>query len=149
MQVVNRTSDRSGSASEDNPAERGCSRLRTTLGSTSTMPGGSHMTASLGGHYDPWPVKRSTDWLTDSLTQLLLVTCIRGELSTRCWLLRPLRRSAQYMSQLQPEVTKTSLWLLQTAKEYMVPPYAVPQAALGVLQLRTGNFHTTQQAYQH
>jgi len=53
------------------------------------------------------------------------------------------------MSQLQPEVTKTSLWLLQTAKEYMVPPYAVPQAALGVLQLRTGNFHTTQQAYQH
>ena len=23
------------------------------------------MTASLGGRYDPWPVKRSTDWLTD------------------------------------------------------------------------------------
>jgi len=22
---------------------------------------GSHMTASLGGRYDPWPVKRSTD----------------------------------------------------------------------------------------
>jgi len=25
-----------------------------------TTPGGSHMTASLGGRYDPWPVKRST-----------------------------------------------------------------------------------------
>jgi len=24
-------------------------------------PGGSHMTASLGGRYDPWSVKRSTD----------------------------------------------------------------------------------------
>ena len=45
----------------DNPAERGCSRSRTTLGSTPTTPGGSHMTASLGGRYDRWPVKRSTD----------------------------------------------------------------------------------------
>jgi len=53
------------SASEDDPAECGCSRSRTTLGSTPTMPGGSHMTASLGRRYDPWPVKRSTDWLTD------------------------------------------------------------------------------------
>ena len=26
-----------------------------------TTPGGSHMTADLGGRYDPWPVKRSTD----------------------------------------------------------------------------------------
>jgi len=51
----------SGSASEDDPAERGCSRSRTTLGSTPTTPGGSHMTASLGGRYDPWQVKRSTD----------------------------------------------------------------------------------------
>jgi len=31
-QAVNRTSSRSGSASEDDPAERGCSRSRTTLG---------------------------------------------------------------------------------------------------------------------
>ena len=60
-QAVNRTSGRSGSASEDDPSERGCSRSRTTLGSTPTTPGGSHMTASLGGHYDPWPVKCSTD----------------------------------------------------------------------------------------
>ena len=59
--AVNRTSGRSGSASEDHPAERGCSRSRTTLGSTPMTPGGSHMTASLGGRYDPWPVKRSTD----------------------------------------------------------------------------------------
>jgi len=43
------------------PAERGCSRSRTILGSTPTTPGGSHMAASLGGRYDPWPVKRSTD----------------------------------------------------------------------------------------
>ena len=61
VQAVNRTSGRSGSASEDDPAERGCSRWRTTLGSTPTTPGGSHMTASLGGRYDPLPVKRSTD----------------------------------------------------------------------------------------
>ena len=32
VQAVNRTSGRSGSASEDDPAERGCSRSRTTLG---------------------------------------------------------------------------------------------------------------------
>jgi len=56
VQAVTRTSDRSESASVDDPAERGCSRLRTTLGSTPTMPGGSHMTASLGGRYDPWLV---------------------------------------------------------------------------------------------
>jgi len=59
-QAINRTSGRSGSASEDDPAERGCSRSRTTLGSSPMTPGGSHMTASLGGRYDPWPVKRST-----------------------------------------------------------------------------------------
>ena len=35
-QAVNRTSGRSESASEDDPAERGCSRSRTTLGSTPT-----------------------------------------------------------------------------------------------------------------
>ena len=43
VQAVNQTSGRSGSASEDDPAERGCSRSRTTLGSTPTTPGGSHM----------------------------------------------------------------------------------------------------------
>ena len=64
VQAINRTSGRSGSASEDDPAERGCSRSTTTLGSMPTTPGGSHMTASLGGRYDPWPVKRSTDWLS-------------------------------------------------------------------------------------
>jgi len=64
LQAVNRTSGRSGSASVDDPAELGCSRSRTTLGSTPTTPGGSHVTESLGGCYDPWPVKRSTDWLT-------------------------------------------------------------------------------------
>jgi len=61
VQAVNRTSGRSGSASEDDPAERGCSRSRTTLGSTPMTPGGSQMTASLGGRYDPWPVKRSSE----------------------------------------------------------------------------------------
>ena len=44
VQAVNRTSGQSGSASEDDPAERGCSRSRTTLDSTPTTPGGSHMT---------------------------------------------------------------------------------------------------------
>jgi len=39
-----------------------------TVITTPTTPGGSHMTASLGGRYDPWPVKRSTDWLTDWYT---------------------------------------------------------------------------------
>ena len=63
---------RSGSASEDDPAERACSRSKTTLGSTPTTPGGSHMTASLGGRYDPWPVKPSTDWLTDYVLGLSL-----------------------------------------------------------------------------
>ena len=64
-QAVNRTSGRSGSASGDDPAERGCSRSRTTLGSTPTTPGGSHMTASLGGATtrgrSSVPL---TDWLT-------------------------------------------------------------------------------------
>jgi len=32
------------------------------------------------------------------------------------------------------KVTKTSLWFLRIAKEQMVPPYAVLQVALGVLQ---------------
>ena len=43
VQAVNRTSGRSGSASV---TERGSSRSRTTLGSTPTTPGGSHITAS-------------------------------------------------------------------------------------------------------
>ena len=60
--------------------KRGCSRSRTTLGSTPTTPGGSHMTASLGGRYDPWPVKRSTDWLTDYLSQDLADICPKQNL---------------------------------------------------------------------
>jgi len=48
-QVVNRTSGRSGSVSEDDPAERGCSRSRTTLGSTPMTPGGLHMSATTRG----------------------------------------------------------------------------------------------------
>jgi len=36
-------------------------QIEDDTGSTPTTPGGSHMTASLGGRYDPWPVKRSTD----------------------------------------------------------------------------------------
>jgi len=63
--AIDNKTGRSGSAREDDPAERGCRRSRTTLGSTPTTPGRSHMTASLGGRYDPWPVKRSTDWLSD------------------------------------------------------------------------------------
>jgi len=68
VQAVNRTSGRSGSANEDDPAERGCSRSRTTLGSTPTTSGGSHMTASLGGRYDLWPVKHSSAWASDCWT---------------------------------------------------------------------------------
>ena len=62
---------------------RGCSRSRTTLGSTPTTPGGSHMTASLGGRYDPWPVKRSTDWLTDCISTPKKVT--RSEFRKDVW----------------------------------------------------------------
>jgi len=71
VQAVNRTSGRSESASVDDLPQRGCSKSRTTLGSTPTTPGGSHITASLGGRYVPWPVKRSTDWLTDWLTLIM------------------------------------------------------------------------------
>jgi len=39
VQTVNRTSGRSGSASVDDPAERGCSRSRTTLGSVPSTSG--------------------------------------------------------------------------------------------------------------
>ena len=66
VEAVNRTSGRSGSASVDDPAERGCSRSRTTLGSTPTTHGGSHMTASLGGRCDPWSVKRFSEWVVFS-----------------------------------------------------------------------------------
>ena len=48
--VTDPTTDRSGNADEDDPAERGCSILKT-VGLTSTTPGGSRMTASLGGRY--------------------------------------------------------------------------------------------------
>jgi len=63
--VTDPTTDRSGNADEDDPAERGCSRLKkTVVGLTSTTPGRSRMTASLGGRqgaiYDPSPVKRSS-----------------------------------------------------------------------------------------
>ena len=51
--VTDPTTDRSASADEDDPAERGCSRLKKTVDLTSTTPGGSRMTASLGGRYDP------------------------------------------------------------------------------------------------
>jgi len=43
------------------PAKRGCSRLKKTVGLTSTTPGGSRMTTSLGGRYDTSPVKRSSE----------------------------------------------------------------------------------------
>jgi len=59
--VTHPTTDRSGNADEDYPAERGCSRLKKTVGLTSTTPGASRMTASLGGRYDPSPVKRSSE----------------------------------------------------------------------------------------
>ena len=62
VQSVNRTSGRCGSASVDDAAERGCSRSRTTPGSTPMTPEESHMTASLEARYDPWPVKRSRWW---------------------------------------------------------------------------------------
>ena len=48
-QTLNQTSGQSGSASEDDPAERGCSRSMTTLGSTPTTPGGSHTPQVLEG----------------------------------------------------------------------------------------------------
>ena len=57
--VTDPTTDRSGNADEDDPVERGCSRFKKT--STSTTPGGSRMTAGLGGRYDQSPVKRSSE----------------------------------------------------------------------------------------
>jgi len=83
-QAVNRTSGRSGSASEDDPAERGCSRSRTTLGSMPTTPGGSHMTASLGGRYDPWPVKRSTDWLVTGISATVALISVKFCMIVQC-----------------------------------------------------------------
>ena len=60
--VTDPTTDRSGNADKDDPAERGCSRLKKTVtGLTSTKPEGSRVTASLGGRYDPSPVKRSSE----------------------------------------------------------------------------------------
>ena len=82
-QALNRTSGRSGSASEDDPAECGCSRSRTTLGSTTTTPGGSHMTASLEGATtrgrSSVPL---TDWLTDWFCWR---RCIFGGSVFFCW----------------------------------------------------------------
>jgi len=60
MPLIDPTTDRSGNADED-PAERGCSRLEKTVGLTSTTPGGSPMTANLGGLYEPSQVKRSSE----------------------------------------------------------------------------------------
>ena len=72
--VTDPTTDRSGNADEDDPAERACSRLEKTVGLTSTTLGGSRMTASLGGRYesnDPSPVKRPSEWVTiTALTEL-------------------------------------------------------------------------------
>ena len=64
--VTDLTTDRSGNADEDGPAECGhfeeaWSRLKKTVGLTSTTPGGSRMTANLGVRYDPLPVKRSSE----------------------------------------------------------------------------------------
>ena len=47
------TTDWSGNADKDDPTERGCIRLKKTVGLTSMTPGGSRMAASLGGRYDP------------------------------------------------------------------------------------------------
>ena len=66
--VTDPTTDRSGNADEDDPAERGCSRLKKTVGLTSATPGGSRMTASLGGRYDQSPVKRSSERVSLSYT---------------------------------------------------------------------------------
>jgi len=67
-QAVNRTSGRSGSSSEDDPAERGCSRSRTTLGSTPTTPGGSHMEGATTRGRLSVPL---TDWLTFTVARVV------------------------------------------------------------------------------
>jgi len=46
------------------PCRTWVQQIEDDTGLNANDPGGSHMTASLGGRYDPWPVKRSTDWLT-------------------------------------------------------------------------------------
>jgi len=43
------------------PCRTWVQQIEDDTGSTPTTPGGSHVTESLGGCYDPWPVKRSTD----------------------------------------------------------------------------------------
>jgi len=58
VQLADQTTGGSGGAGEDDRAERGYSRSKTTSGLTPTTPEGSHMTASHGGRYDPSPVKR-------------------------------------------------------------------------------------------
>ena len=45
----------------------------TSAGLTSTTPGGSHMTASLGGRYDPSPVKRSSEWVSEYVMSKLFL----------------------------------------------------------------------------
>jgi len=60
--------------------------------STPTTPGGSHMTASPGGRYDPWPVKRSTDWLTDCSHEASLLRCV-------CWVVVTKRIRFQRLSE--------------------------------------------------
>jgi len=87
VQVVNQTSGRSGSASMDDPAEYGCSRSRTTMGSTSTTPGGSHMTTRLGGRYDLWPAKRSSEWVSGSSNLAYSYTMPSSRHHTKIWLL--------------------------------------------------------------
>ena len=59
VQAVNRTSGRSGSANEDDPAEVWVQQIEDDTWvqrQIPTTPGGSHMTASLGGRYDPYGI---------------------------------------------------------------------------------------------
>ena len=84
VQVVNRTSGQSGSASEDEPAVLVCSRSRMTLGLMPMTPGGLHMTASL------WRVLRPVagqafHWLTDWFAKALCHRINRGRIIRRLW----------------------------------------------------------------
>ena len=73
--VTDPTTDRSGNADEDDPAERGCSRLRKTVGLTTT-PGGSQMIASLGGRYDPSPASGPvSEWVSEWVSEYCWQGC--------------------------------------------------------------------------
>jgi len=75
-----------------------------TVITTPTTPGGSHMTASLGGRYDPWPVKRSTDWLTATLFYFLVKITYVGKVLGP-WLHRVEEHRATRVLQLFPSST--------------------------------------------